>query len=176
MPPRDAAALGLRRRWTTTSPPKITARRCAMITLYPMAAAIWSTPAGEIGKYPAASFIRFCDNHGLLRLSGRPVWRTVDGGSQAYIARLTQPFADRIATGRGVRMVRRQADAVEIIDDHGRKEVFDHVVIGATHADQALAMLADPSSKNAGCSAAFGCTGISPSSTPIRRGCQDGVE
>jgi uncharacterized protein len=123
--------------------------------LYPMAAAIWSTPAGEMGKYPAASFIRFCNNHGLLQLSRRPIWRTVDGGSRAYIARLTQPFADRVAVGRGVRTIRRRADAVEIVDDHGGKEVFDHVVI-ATHADQALSMLSDPSPEECRLLGAFG--------------------
>jgi len=114
--------------------------------LYPMAAAIWSTPAGEIGSYPAASFIRFCANHGLLQLTGRPIWRTVDGGSRAYVTRLTQAFADRIAVGRGIRTVRRRAEAVEITDDRGDKEFFDHVVI-ATHADQALAMLSDASAE-----------------------------
>src|SRR5690606_31811172 len=51
--------------------------------LLPMAAAIWCTPAAEIGAYPAAAFIRFCENHGLLKLRDRPVWRTVTGGSQA---------------------------------------------------------------------------------------------
>jgi predicted NAD/FAD-binding protein len=51
--------------------------------LYPMAAAIWSTPAANIGAYPAASFIRFCQTHGLLKLVGRPIWRTVAGGSRS---------------------------------------------------------------------------------------------
>ena len=123
--------------------------------LYPMAAAIWSTPAGEIGKYPAASFIRFCDNHGLLRLTRRPVWRTVDGGSRAYVARLTRGFADHVAVGRGIRTVKRRPGSIEIIDVHGGKDVFDHVVI-ATHADQALAILADPSPDETRLLGAFG--------------------
>jgi predicted NAD/FAD-binding protein len=112
--------------------------------LYPMAAAIWSTPAAEIGSYPAAAFIRFCDNHGLLKLAKRPVWRTVVGGSRAYVQRLTDDFAGRIETGRGVRNVRRLPGGVDIVDSRGRSERFDHVVI-ATHADQALHLLADPS-------------------------------
>ena len=111
--------------------------------LYPMAAAIWSTPAAQIGKYPAVGFIRFCANHGLLRLTGRPIWRTVEGGSRAYVARLTQQFVDRIAVGRGVRRVRRVPGAVDIDDAQGRTERFDHAVV-ATHADQALRILADP--------------------------------
>ncbi|MFX8817164.1 hypothetical protein ABTM85_20125, partial [Acinetobacter baumannii] len=56
--------------------------------LYPMAAAIWSTPAADIGKYPAAAFIRFCRNHGLLQFLDRPIWRTVKGGSRNYVSRL----------------------------------------------------------------------------------------
>ena len=47
--------------------------------LYPMAAAIWSTPAAEIGEYPARAFVRFCENHGLLQLINRPLWRTLVG-------------------------------------------------------------------------------------------------
>ena len=114
--------------------------------LYPMAAAIWSTPAADIGAYPAAAFIRFCDNHGLLKLVGRPQWRTVEGGSQAYVQRLTASLAGRLLTGNGVRALRRVADGVEIRDTRGETRRFDRVVV-ATHADQALALLADPTSE-----------------------------
>ena len=113
--------------------------------LYPMAAAIWSTPVDDIPAYPAAAFVRFCENHGLLKMVRRPVWRTVDGGSREYVSRLTRSFADRIVTGQPVRMVRRQSDGVEIVTDGGAQR-FDHVVIAA-HADQALAMLADAGSE-----------------------------
>lgn len=114
--------------------------------LYPMAAAIWSTPAVEIGNYPAAAFIRFCENHGLLKFYGRPQWRTVDGGSREYVRRLTAPFADRIRTSSRVRSIRRSNGAVEITVEGQGAEWFDHVVIGS-HADQALRMLADPDSR-----------------------------
>ncbi|MDE2501589.1 MAG: FAD-dependent oxidoreductase, partial [Burkholderiales bacterium] len=56
--------------------------------LYPMAAAIWSTPAAEIGRYPAQAFVRFCENHDLLKVGRRSTWRTVVGGSRAYVQRL----------------------------------------------------------------------------------------
>ena len=112
--------------------------------LYPMAAAIWSTPAAEIGAYPAASFIRFCDNHGLLKIAGRPLWRTVAGGSRAYVTRLKKSFADNIRIGCPVRSVRREAGFVEIEAEGEATRRFDDVVI-ATHADQALNLLADPS-------------------------------
>lgn len=111
--------------------------------LYPMAAAIWSTPAAEIGRYPAASFIRFCETHGLLKLTDRPVWRTVDGGSRRYVAKLAASIAE-IRTDSPVRAIRRTATGVEIADASGATRPFDHVVV-ATHADDALLLLADPS-------------------------------
>jgi uncharacterized protein len=112
--------------------------------LLPMAAAVWSTPAAEVGAYPATAFIRFCDNHGLLKLRDRPVWRTVVGGSGAYIRKLTAPFAGAIRLGHGVIALRRLDDAVVVYDTSGASAEFDEVVL-ATHAPQALAMLLDPS-------------------------------
>jgi predicted NAD/FAD-binding protein len=109
--------------------------------LYPMAAAIWSTPVAMIPDQPAAAFIRFCENHGLLNLGARPPWRTVEGGSRAYVARLSAPFADRIHTSTPVRSIRRLPHGVEVHTDTGSAR-FDAVVV-ATHADRALALLAD---------------------------------
>lgn len=114
--------------------------------LYPMAAAIWSTPSIEIGDYPAANFIRFCENHGLLKFIGRPIWRTVRGGSRTYVDRLTASFRQRIRTSSPVVSIRRAEGGVEVSVAGEAPEGFDHVVIGA-HADQALRMLADPSAE-----------------------------
>ncbi len=111
--------------------------------LYPMAAAIWSTPAMEVGAYPAASFVKFCCNHGLLALWNRPAWRTVRGGSREYVARMTAGFADCVLLSTPVRNIRRLSDHVEVHDASGKIYMFDDVVV-ATHADQALRMLADP--------------------------------
>lgn len=111
--------------------------------LYPMAAAIWSTPIGKIPDYPAAAFIRFCENHGLLKVLRRPLWRTVEGGSRRYVERLSKPFAERVRTSCPVRSVRRCGNGVELASAAGI-ERFDHVVI-AGHADQALRMIAEPS-------------------------------
>ncbi len=116
--------------------------------LLPMAAAIWSTPAAEVGAYPATAFIRFCANHGLLQLTNRPVWRTVVGGSSAYIDKLTAPYADNIRLGCGVASLTRHADHVLLRDTSGDTARYDEVVI-ASHAPQALAMLADPSDAEA---------------------------
>jgi predicted NAD/FAD-binding protein len=111
--------------------------------LYPMAAAIWSTPAAKIGAYPAAAFIRFCETHGLLKLSGRPVWRTVLGGSRSYVRVLAKAVAE-VVTNYSIEKIARLANGVETVCRDGHRRHFDQVVI-ATHADQALEMLADPS-------------------------------
>jgi len=126
--------------------------------LYPLAAAVWSTPVAEIGRYPAASFIRFCANHGLLKFAGRPVWRTVQGCSRVYVAALAQALGQRpgarIITADPVRRVRRHEGGAEVRTASGRVERFDHVVL-ATHADQTLALLADPSAEECRLLSAF---------------------
>jgi predicted NAD/FAD-binding protein len=110
--------------------------------LLPMAAAIWSSPAHTLMDYPAEAFIRFCGNHGLLKLVGRPLWRTVEGGSRAYVERMARAIAD-VRLEHGVTAVRRVDQGVMVHDSQGGVERFDHVVIGA-HADQALSMLSEP--------------------------------
>jgi len=111
--------------------------------LLPMAASIWSAPAATILDYPAAAFIRFQDSHGLLRVRNRPPWRTVLGGSRAYVERLTKTYTDRIRLSAAVTSVHRQDDCVKVRDSNGHVETFDDVVIAA-HADQALSMLDNP--------------------------------
>ncbi|MDH7795373.1 MULTISPECIES: FAD-dependent oxidoreductase [unclassified Beijerinckia] len=111
--------------------------------LLPLAAAIWSAPARRILDYPAASFIRFQENHGLLNIFKRPIWRTVSGGSRAYVEKLTRGYADRIRRNAAVVSVVRHDDHVEIIDATGQRDCFDHVIL-ATHADQALKLIDTP--------------------------------
>jgi uncharacterized protein len=116
--------------------------------LLPMASAIWSAEPADMLAYPAAAFVRFHDNHGLLQLRRRrrPIWYTVVGGSRTYVERLTGPFADRVKRGTAVRRVHRVDDAVSVTDATGQVARFDHVVM-ATHADEALEALADPSAR-----------------------------
>ncbi|SEK58175.1 hypothetical protein SAMN05216359_102279 [Roseateles sp. YR242] len=112
--------------------------------LYPMGAAIWSATASEIGRYPMAAFVRFCENHGLLQVSGRPVWRTVDGGSREYVQRLTRSFQEHIHRDDPVNAIARLADGVRLRTRRGAwTPTFDHVVL-ATHADESLRLLQDP--------------------------------
>jgi predicted NAD/FAD-binding protein len=113
--------------------------------LLPMAAAIWSGSAASLRDYPALHFIRFCDNHGLLQFTDRPVWRTVDGGSRVYVKKLLAAIED-VHLGQAVRSIRRGIDTVVVHDATGNRQVFDHVVL-ACHADQALALLGDPTER-----------------------------
>jgi len=110
--------------------------------LLPMAAAIWSSPRRDLLDFPLPTFVRFCHNHGLLQIADRPQWRTVVGGSRAYVAKIAARLADvRLATP--VERVRRTPLGVEVVAA-GRAERFDEVVL-ACHSDQALSLLADPS-------------------------------
>lgn len=123
--------------------------------LYPMASAIWSTPAMKVGTYPAASFVRFCCNHGLLNIWSRPIWRTVKGGSREYVARLIKGFAEKIHTSTPIALIKRSEGGVEIAAVNGQTYCFDEVVI-ATHANQAINMLADATPEERRILGAFG--------------------
>jgi uncharacterized protein len=122
--------------------------------LLPMAAAIWSASPSLMLQYPAASFIRFHDNHGLLRIRNRPQWRTITGGSRVYVSALIRQLTHAVRLARGVTAVRRLEDRVEVRDCAGHVESFDDVVI-ATHADQALALLQDPTADESSLLGAF---------------------
>ncbi len=110
--------------------------------LLPMAGAIWSAAPGDMRDYPARAFLKFFDNHGLLKISNRPLWRTVKGGSREYVSRLIRngQFETRLRTP--VAGIRRTPSGVTIRALNGEEQRYDDVVI-ATHADQALAMLSD---------------------------------
>ena len=110
--------------------------------LIPMAAAIWSTPRNRMLDFPAETFITFFENHRLIDFE-RPVWRTVKGGARTYLDKLLAPLAGRIRLGEPVVSIHREGGGVRIATARGA-ERYDAVVI-ATHSDQALAMLADPS-------------------------------
>ncbi len=114
--------------------------------LLPQAAAIWSASMSDIHLYPAFAFVRFFENHGLLKLSGRPKWRTVEGGSQAYVRKLTADYAERARLNAGAVSVRRDGAGVWVRDAHGRTDRYDDVIIAA-HGDEALTMLEDPSTE-----------------------------
>ena len=116
--------------------------------LLPQAAAIWSTPLDQIRAYPAASLIRFFQNHGMMTILGRGLWRTVSGGSRNYVAALRTAFRGQIRVGTQVLRLKRSDQGAELSFADGTTETFDQVVI-ATHGDTALRLLADPSRQEA---------------------------
>ena len=145
--------------------------------LMPMAASIWSAPAARLLDYPAEAFVQFCENHGLLKLSNRPQWRTVSGGSIEYVKKLTAGFNHRIQVrpeavsmsrsapyapgddgARAGRLVGAPAGGrdgdIAIRCARGDVARYDAVVI-ATHADEALALLDDPSEEESALLGAF---------------------
>lgn len=132
--------------------------------LAPMGAAIWSAPSREIMDFPAENFVAFFANHRLLQYD-RPVWRTVKGGSQHYVEKLTASFRDRIRLGCAVAAIERSAHGVVVRDSHGNAETYDHVVI-ASHSDQALAMLSDADDRER---AILGAIGYSPNTIYLHR-------
>ncbi|ALU88070.1 dehydrogenase protein [Herbaspirillum rubrisubalbicans M1] len=111
--------------------------------LIPMAAAIWSSSPSDILDFPAATFLRFCINHGLLQVNHRPRWRTVRGGSREYVRRIAATLDD-VRLGSRLSSVTRNQQGV-LVRSAGpapREEQFDAVVF-ATHAPQTLALLQD---------------------------------
>lgn len=143
--------------------------------LTPMAAAIWSTPSAEVLDFPAASFMRFFANHGLLKVRNRPGWRTIAGGSRQYVQKLVAEGKFEVRTDCGIAGVSRQPGRVTITDCHGGHHTFDHVVIG-THADEALAMLNDADAMESNLLGEFGYSEnlavlhTDPAHMPRRRG------
>lgn len=112
--------------------------------LYPMAAAIWSCPRGQVGRFPAVSFLRFFANHGLIRLADRPQWLTVEGGASTYMRRLIDDLGPRARRSSPVVRLTRSPEGVELHLADGRRERFDDVVL-ACHSDQALRLIDQPS-------------------------------
>lgn len=111
--------------------------------LLPMGASIWSCPPQTFLNFPMRFVMDFFNNHGMLQVRDRPVWRVIVGGSRRYVQALIAPFQDRIRLDTPVRAIRRTDEGVVIRSDAGL-EYFDEVVIAA-HSDQALAMLEDAS-------------------------------
>jgi len=125
--------------------------------LLPFCGAIWSAAPGEAGDLPARFTIQFFKNHMLLGRQGAPTWRSMTGGSRRYVAAVTALFGERVHLERAIHGVRREADGVVLEDASGRELRYDAVVI-ATHADEALALLRDPTPRESHLLGRFGYT------------------
>ncbi len=112
--------------------------------ILPIGGAIWSCPVSTMMDYPARTFVRFFENHGLLDLNGQPQWRTVTGGSQQYVQKLLAASKPTVKLNCGRLTVTRAGEGVTIKEKHGLYERYDHVIMAA-HADESLAMLSNPS-------------------------------
>lgn len=111
--------------------------------LVPMAAALWSSPGDAIRQFPMKYLLEFMRNHDMLQAAGRPVWRTVKGGSQRYVEAALRRFDGQVLTGCSVTEIRRlHGGGVRVVAD-GFETVADQVVL-ACHADQALALIQSP--------------------------------
>ena len=108
----------------------------------PMLGCIWSCPTDQMLQFPVATMIRFCHNHGLIQVTNRPQWFSVVGGARNYVEKILAGVHDK-RLNTPVRLIERDEQGVRIITD-GHAERFDQVVI-ATHTDQALSMLREPS-------------------------------
>ena len=108
----------------------------------PMLGCIWSCPTDQMLQFPVATMIRFCHNHGLIQVTNRPRWFTVQGGARHYVNKIIAKIADK-RLNTAVRLIERDEQGVRIVTD-GQVERFDEVVI-CSHSDQALAMLRDAS-------------------------------
>ena len=107
----------------------------------PMMGCIWSCPTDQMLKFPVATMIRFCYNHGLIQVTNRPQWWTVKGGAKHYVEKIVARIADK-RLNTPVRRIVRNAAGVQVSTDTGT-ELFDKLVLAA-HSDQSLAMLQAP--------------------------------
>jgi predicted NAD/FAD-binding protein len=112
--------------------------------LLPMLGCIWSCPTDQMLKFPVATMIRFCHNHGLIQVSNRPQWWTVTGGARQYVEKIIARVPDK-RLNSPVQSIVRDDEGVTIASN-GRAEHFDKVVL-ACHSDQALRLLASPSAQ-----------------------------
>ncbi|MHC4472243.1 MAG: NAD(P)/FAD-dependent oxidoreductase [Planctomycetota bacterium] len=113
--------------------------------LVPLGASLWSSPPEGFREFPVRFVVDFLENHGMLTLTDRPEWLVIQGGSKRYVEAMTRPLLDRIRLSTPVRAVRREPDGAHLVTDRHGEERYDHVIF-ACHSDQALRMLADPTS------------------------------
>jgi uncharacterized protein len=111
--------------------------------LLPLGSSLWSADPKDVQNFPLQTFVRFFKNHGFLEVRHPLQWRVIRGGSRQYVGKLTASYAEKIRLNEPVQRVIRYPDYVEVLPLKGNPASFDHVVI-ATHSDQALDMLADP--------------------------------
>ena len=110
--------------------------------IIPMVAAIWSMPFSKAKDMPLKLFLNFFINHGLFKLKNRPQWYTVTGRSRTYVKKVLEKISGEIFKNYKVKSINRNEDNVRIKIEDDYLD-YDHVVL-ASHADQSLRMLDNP--------------------------------
>lgn len=110
--------------------------------LLPLGASLWSCSMRRFAKFPMRFVIEFLQNHHMLQVEGRPVWKTVCGGSREYVRKLLGELDASIRLNTPVATVRRRGGRIELALEDGRVESFDEAIM-ACHADQSLRLIAD---------------------------------
>jgi predicted NAD/FAD-binding protein len=111
--------------------------------LVPMSSAVWSTPPDRMLDFPAVTLLRFFHNHGFLGLKTHHPWRTLEGGAKTYVARMSAPWQSRVCLNSRAVKVSRAPGSVRVLTADGAEARFDKVIL-ASHADETLRLLADP--------------------------------
>ena len=111
--------------------------------LVPMSSAVWSTPPDRMLDFPAVTLLRFFHNHGFLGLHTHHPWRTLDGGAKSYVAKMSAPWRNRLSLNSKAVKVSRRPGSVRVVTAEGAEGRFDKVIL-ASHADETLRLLTDP--------------------------------
>ena len=111
--------------------------------IYPLISSIWSNNTKDVKNFPLISFLQFFNNHGLFSINNRPKWKFVSGGSYSYVQALIKKKLFKYSTNFQIKKIMRNDGKIQIIDNNDKIQVFDKVVF-ATHADQAMQLLENP--------------------------------
>ncbi|MEX0320709.1 MAG: NAD(P)/FAD-dependent oxidoreductase [Puniceicoccaceae bacterium] len=112
--------------------------------LLPMGGSIWSCPVEQMLSFPASTFIRFFENHGLLTLKDHPQWYSVKGGAREYVRRMMDRMSSNVDVRHGAKQITRMEDRVQVMEESGEILEYDDVII-ASHPDEALELIENPS-------------------------------
>ena len=113
--------------------------------IIPMVAAIWSMPFKKAKDMPLKLFLNFFINHGLFKLKNRPQWYTVTNRSRAYVNKVLEKISGEVFKNYKVSKILRSENNVRISIGNEYLD-YDHVIL-ASHADQSLKILEEPTSE-----------------------------
>ena len=113
--------------------------------LLPLGSALWSCPSDKFSEFPMEFVLEFLQNHQMLQVCNRPVWRVIKGGSRSYVDKIVAELGRRLRLETPIERVKRLKDAVEVTPRGSGSETYDDVIL-ACHSDQSLRLLENPDS------------------------------